>query len=86
MQNPGAVPAAAPAETLSKVLTVANLPADMSPKELYELFAALGNVERSYIYQQADTLGRRFGEVTMGTFYFAQKVRRTSRAGRHSLL
>lgn len=65
---------AAPAEMLSKVLTVANLPADMSPKELYDLFANYGSVERSYIYQQADALGRRFGEVTMGSFFFAQKV------------
>lgn len=64
----------APAEMLSKVLTVANLPADMSPKELYDLFANYGSVERSYIYQQADALGRRFGEVTMGSFFFAQKV------------
>lgn len=62
------------AEMLSKVLTVANLPSDMSPKELFDLFAAYGSVERSYIYQQADALGRRFGEVTMTSFYFAQKV------------
>ncbi|KAI5799174.1 hypothetical protein DFH27DRAFT_611561 [Peziza echinospora] len=47
-----------PAETLSKILTVANLPADMSPKELYDLFASYGVVERSYIYQQADSAGR----------------------------
>lgn len=72
MQSPSVV---APAELLSKILTVANLPADMSPKELYELFAGYGSVERSYIYQSADALGRRFGEVTMASFFFAQKVR-----------
>ena len=65
---------AAPAEMLSKVLIVANLPADMSPKELFELFATYGSVERSYIYPQADALGRRFGEVIMTSFFFAQKV------------
>lgn len=61
-------------ETMSKVLTIANLPSDMSPKELYEICSAYGSVDRSYIYQQADQFGRRFGEVTMGTYFFAHKV------------
>ena len=71
MQTPTVAP---PAEMLSKILTVANLPADMSPKELYDLFASYGSVERSFIFPQADALGRRFGEVTMASFFFAQKV------------
>lgn len=71
MQSPQVAP---PTEMLSKILTVANLPADMSPKELYDLFASYGSVERSFIFPQADALGRRFGEVTMVSFFFAQKV------------
>ncbi|KAF8468176.1 hypothetical protein BDZ91DRAFT_100044 [Kalaharituber pfeilii] len=75
--SPGQIqsmPTPASVELLSKILTVSNLPADMSPKELYELFSGYGSVERSYIYQQADALGRRFGEVTMASFFFAQKA------------
>ncbi|KAL7270634.1 hypothetical protein RUND412_006652 [Rhizina undulata] len=59
---------------MSKVLHVANLPMDMSPKELFTLFSEIGNVEGCYIYPFGDPFGRKFGEVIMGSFYFAQKA------------
>lgn len=59
---------------MSKALYVANLPIDMSPKELFTLFSEVGLVEGCYIFPYADSANRRFGDIVMSSFYCAQKV------------
>lgn len=59
---------------MSKALYVANLPIDMSPKELFTLFSEVGLVEGCYIFPYADSSNRRFGDIVMSSFYCAQKV------------
>jgi len=63
-----------PKMLMSKALFVAGLPFDMSPKELFMLFAEQGPVEGSYIFPFLDPFGRRFGHMVMATFFAAQKV------------
>lgn len=58
----------------NRILTVANIPADMPPMDLYTLFKRFGNVEGSYIFPHPDPFGRRFGQIAMATPYDAQKV------------
>ncbi|KAH0606140.1 uncharacterized protein H6S33_003801 [Morchella sextelata] len=59
---------------MSKALYVANLPIDMSPKELFTLFSEVGLVEGCYIFPYADSANRRFGDIVMSSFYCAQKA------------
>lgn len=59
---------------MSKVLNVANIPFDMPPKELFDMFAETGAVDGSYIFPYADQLNRRFGHIVMSSFFTAQKV------------
>ena|SRR5271156_1931675 len=59
---------------LSKTLTIANLPPDYTPKDLYELFSDFGKAEGAFVYAFPDMKGRRVGEVAMATFLIAQKV------------
>ena len=66
-----------PPMLMSKALFVAGLPFDMSPKELFMLFAEKGPVEGCYIFPFLDPFGRRFGHMVMATFFAAQKVRAT---------
>lgn len=61
---------------MSKILSVFNLPYEMTPKDLFCLFSELGRVEGAFIYNVVDNRGRRVGEVAMGSFYHAKKVRR----------
>lgn len=61
---------------MSKALFVAGLPYDMSPKELFRLFAEQGPVEGCYIFPFLDPYGRRFGHMVMASFFAAQKVSR----------
>jgi len=63
-----------PKMLMSKALFVAGLPFDMSPKELFMLFAEQGPVEGCYIFPFLDPFGRRFGHMVMATFFAAQKV------------
>lgn len=67
--NPSQVPV-----LMSKVLNVANIPFDMPPKELFDIFAETGAVDGSYIFPYADQLSRRFGHIVMSSFFTAQKV------------
>ena len=60
---------------LSKSLTASNLPDDMGPKQLYQLFSEVGPVEGCYVFPMCDHAGRRYGHVVMNSFYYAQKVR-----------
>jgi RNA recognition motif-containing protein len=59
---------------MSKSLTVANLPEDMGPKQLYGLFSEVGDVDGVYIFPMCDQAGRRYGHIVMHSFYLAQKV------------
>lgn len=59
---------------MSKALTVANIPIDMPPKELFTMFAETGVVDGCYIFPFADQLNRRFGHIVMSSFFTAQKV------------
>lgn len=59
---------------MSKALNVANVPIDMSPKELFTMFSEVGLVEGCYIFPFADPMNRRFGHIVMASFYCAQKV------------
>jgi RNA recognition motif-containing protein len=63
-----------PFPLLSKTLTVANLPPEFAPKNLYDLFSKFGKAEGAFVYAFPDAQGRRVGEVAMATFLFAQKV------------
>ena len=63
-----------PYPLLSKTLTVANIPPEYTPKNLYELFDDFGKAEATFMYAFPDTKGRRVGEVVMATYLFAQKV------------
>ncbi|KAG0134452.1 hypothetical protein HOY82DRAFT_636560 [Tuber indicum] len=63
-----------PQMLMSKALFVAGLPFDMSPKELFMLFAEQGPVEGCYIFPFLDPFGRRFGHMVMATFFAAQKA------------
>ena len=63
-----------PYPLLSKTLTVANLPPDYTPKDLYELFSDFGKAEGAFVYAFPDMKGRRVGEVAMATYLIAQKV------------
>ncbi len=63
-----------PHPLLSKTLTVANLPPEFTPKDLYELFSDFGEAEGAFVYAFPDPKGRRVGEVAMATYLFAQKV------------
>ncbi|CUS07480.1 unnamed protein product [Tuber aestivum] len=66
-----------PQVLMSKALFVAGLPFDMSPKELFMLFAEQGPVEGCYIFPFLDPFGRRFGHMVMATFFAAQKAQET---------
>ncbi|RPB03425.1 hypothetical protein L873DRAFT_1786872 [Choiromyces venosus 120613-1] len=66
-----------PQMLMSKALFVAGLPFDMSPKELFMLFAEQGPVEGCYIFPFLDPFGRRFGHMVMATFFAAQKAQET---------
>ncbi|CCJ29950.1 unnamed protein product [Pneumocystis jirovecii] len=59
---------------MSKILSVFNLPYEMTPKDLFCLFSELGRVEGAFIYNVVDNRGRRVGEVAMGSFYHAKKA------------
>ena len=59
---------------LSKTLTVANLPPEYAPKDLFDLFSEHGKAEGAFVYAFPDATGRRVGEVAMATYLFAQKV------------
>ncbi|EMR10198.1 hypothetical protein PNEG_01471 [Pneumocystis murina B123] len=59
---------------MSKILSVFNLPYEMTPKDLFCLFSELGRVEGAFIYNVVDSRGRRVGEVAMGSFYHAKKA------------
>ena len=63
-----------PYPLLSKTLTVANLPPDFAPKNLFDLFSEFGKADGAFVYAFPDAQGRRVGEVAMATFLFAQKV------------
>jgi RNA recognition motif-containing protein len=63
-----------PYPLLSKTLTVANLPPEFTPKDLYELFSDFGKADVAFVYALPDSKGRRVGEVVMATYLFAQKV------------
>ncbi|OLL23749.1 mRNA export factor crp79, partial [Neolecta irregularis DAH-3] len=63
--------------SISRVITVANLPADMAPRDLYSLLENFGRVEQSFIFAYGDAKGRRFGEGLMATHYAAQKALET---------
>ena len=63
-----------PYPLLSKTLTVANLPPEFTPKDLYELFSDFGKADGAFVYAFPDSKGRRVGEVAMATYLFAQKV------------
>ena len=63
-----------PYPLLSKTLTVANIPPEYTPKDLYELFSNFGKAEGAFVYAFPDARGRRVGEVAMATYLFAQKV------------
>ena len=60
---------------LRKTLTVANIPPEYTPKDIYELFSGFGKVEGAFVYLFPDTQGRRIGEVVMSTCLSAQKVK-----------
>jgi hypothetical protein len=64
---------------MSKSLSVANLPAEMTPKGLYSLFTEIGPVDGVYIYPMCDQAGRRYGRIVMKSYYYAQKVRPDSK-------
>jgi len=64
-----------PYPLLSKTLTVANIPPEYTPKNLYDLFSTFGKAEGAFVYAFPDAAGRRVGEVAMATYLFAQKVR-----------
>ncbi|KAG0641664.1 hypothetical protein HOY80DRAFT_712412 [Tuber brumale] len=66
--------ASRPQMLMSKALFVAGLPFDMSPKELFMLFAEQGPVEGCYIFPFLDPFGRRFGHMVMATFFAAHKA------------
>ena len=72
--EPIANPAWTPYPLLSKTLTVANIPPEFTPKDLYELFCAFGNAEGAFVYAFPDAKGRRVGEVAMTSYLHAQKV------------
>jgi RNA recognition motif-containing protein len=59
---------------LSKTLTVANLPPDFAPKDLFDSFSEFGKAEGAFVYAFPDVKGRKVGEVAMSTYLFAQKV------------
>ena len=63
-----------PYPLLSKALTVANIPHEYTPKELYDLFSEFGKADNAFVYAFPDSRGRRVGEVTMATYLSAQKV------------
>lgn len=63
-----------PYPLLSKTLTVANIPPEYTPKDLFELFSNFGKAEGAFVYAFPDARGRRVGEVAMATYLFAQKV------------
>lgn len=63
-----------PYPLLSKTLTVANIPPDFTPKDLYELFGEYGKAEGAFVYAFPDAKGRRVGEVAMATYLASQKV------------
>ena len=63
-----------PYPLLSKTLTIANIPPDFTPKDLYDLFSDFGKAEGTFVYAFPDGKGRRIGEVAMSTYLFAQKV------------
>lgn len=63
-----------PYPLLSKTLTVANLPPEYTPKDLYGLFSDMGKAEGAFVYAFPDSKGRRVGEVAMSSYLFAQKV------------
>jgi hypothetical protein len=63
-----------PYPLLSKTLTVANLPPEFTPKDLYDLFSDFGKAEAAFMYAFPDAKGRRVGEVAMSSYLFAQKV------------
>jgi RNA recognition motif-containing protein len=67
-------PAWTPYPLLSKTLTVANIPPEFTPKDLYELFCEFGNAEGAFVYAFPDAKGRRVGEVAMTSYLHAQKV------------
>ena len=72
--DPVPSPAWNPYPLLSKTLTVANIPPDYAPKDLYDLFSEFGKAEGAFVYAFPDVKGRRVGEVAMATYLFAQKV------------
>jgi hypothetical protein len=72
--DPVASPTWNPYPLLSKTLTVANIPPDYAPKDLYDLFSEFGKAEGAFVYAFPDVKGRRVGEVAMATYLFAQKV------------
>ena len=63
-----------PYPLLSKTLTVANLPPEFTPKDLYSLFCEFGKAEGAFVYAFPDAKGRRVGEVAMISYLHAQKV------------
>jgi hypothetical protein len=63
-----------PYPLLSKTLTVANLPPEYTPKDLYGLFSDIGQAEGAFVYAFPDAKGRRVGEVAMASYLLAQKV------------
>jgi RNA recognition motif-containing protein len=65
---------------MSKSLTVANLPEEMTPKGLYGLFTEIGPVDGVYIFPMCDQAGRRYGHIVMKSYYYAQKVRPYSKS------
>lgn len=72
--EPTANPTWNPYPLLSKTLTVANIPPDFAPKDLYDLFSEFGKADGAFVYAFPDVKGRRVGEVAMATYLFAQKV------------
>ena len=63
-----------PYPLLSKTLTVANLPPEFCPKNLYDLFSEFGKAAGAFVYAFPDAHGRRVGEVAMSSYLCAQKV------------